>query len=70
MKKKAVPLEVKAKILGVRLTARERLLLDQAAVLKGMKTSVWARDVLLKRIGLVAVLLVAVSAIDLRAADG
>ena len=69
MKKKAVPLEVKAKILGVRLTARERLLLDQAAVLKGMKTSVWARDVLLKRIGLV-VLLVAVPATDLRAADG
>ena len=69
MKKKAASLEVKATILGVRLTARERRALDQAAAGNGLKTSVWARNVLLKRIGLV-VLLVAVPATDLRAADG
>jgi hypothetical protein len=70
VKKKALEKSTtRTRILGIRLTAGERRLLDQAAANAGKLTSVWARGVLFSRIAafLLAVVALAPRA---RAADG
>jgi hypothetical protein len=70
MKKKALAKStVRTQMLGIRLTANERRMLDIAAAKAGKLTSVWARGVLFSRIA-VALLTVVALATRAIAADG